>query len=119
MVVADHGMVDIALERRVDVDREPELRRGISLLGGEARFRHLYCEPGAVDDVVARWRERLGADALVVTRDSAIEPAGSARSRPLCGPAWATCWSPAWEMWPWCRASASPTRRRSSACTAR
>jgi hypothetical protein len=42
-------------------------------VGGEARFRHLYCESGAVDEVVARWRDRLGDDAIVVTRDSAIE----------------------------------------------
>ena len=42
------------------------------MFGGEARFRHLYCEGGAVDDVAARWRERLGAAAWVVTRDEAV-----------------------------------------------
>jgi predicted dehydrogenase len=72
-VVADHGMVDIAMERRVDVDEEPDLRLGVSLIGGEARFRHLYCESGAVEDVVARWRDRLGESALVLARDPAIE----------------------------------------------
>ena len=29
---------------------------GVALLGGEARFRHLYCRGGAVDDVAATWR---------------------------------------------------------------
>ena len=72
VVVADHGMVDVAPEGRVDVDLEPGLLAGVSLFGGEARFRHLYCEPGAVDDVVARWQQRLGAGAVVVTRDSAV-----------------------------------------------
>ncbi len=72
VVTADHGMVDVALEDRLDVDDEPELLDGISVFGGEARFRHLYCQGGAVDDVAARWRERLGADAWVVTRDEAV-----------------------------------------------
>lgn len=72
VVVADHGMVDIAMESRVDVDQEPELRRGVSLMGGEARFRHLYCESGEVGDVVARWRDRLGDLAIVVARDDAV-----------------------------------------------
>src|SRR5690606_23055248 len=52
LVVADHGMVDCPREERVDVDEHLELRDGVSLIGGEARFRHLYCRPGAVDDVV-------------------------------------------------------------------
>jgi type I phosphodiesterase/nucleotide pyrophosphatase len=73
VVVADHGMVDVAMDRRVDIDLEPELRRGVSLMGGEARFRHLYCEPGVVDQVVSRWRDRLGSGAVVVTRDSGID----------------------------------------------
>ncbi|MDP9318766.1 MAG: alkaline phosphatase family protein [Actinomycetota bacterium] len=73
VVVADHGMVDIAMERRVDVDEEQDLRLGVSLIGGEARFRHLYCESGAVEDVVARWHDRLGESALVLARDPAIE----------------------------------------------
>ncbi len=72
VVTADHGMVDIEVEDRIDVDEEPELLDGVSLFGGEARFRHLYCDGGAVDEVVQRWRERLGDLAWVVTRDEAI-----------------------------------------------
>ena len=45
---------------------------GVSLFGGEARFRHLYCEGGAVDDVVTHWRDRLGELAWVVTREEAM-----------------------------------------------
>jgi hypothetical protein len=73
VVVADHGMVDVSLDRRVDVDAEPDLRAGVSLMGGEARFRHLYCDSASVDDVVSRWRGRLGDQVVVVTRESAIE----------------------------------------------
>ncbi len=72
LVVADHGMVDSPPEARLDVDDCPELREGVALFGGEARFRQLYCRGGAVDDVVATWREVLGERAEVVTRDEAL-----------------------------------------------
>jgi hypothetical protein len=72
LVVADHGMVDSPLESRVDVDEHPELLDGVSLVGGEARFRHLYCRGGAVEDVVAAWREGLGDRAEVLARDEAV-----------------------------------------------
>lgn len=72
LVVADHGMVDSPPEARVDVDEETVLRHGVTLLGGEARFRHLYCARGAVDDVVATWREVLGERAEVLTRTEAL-----------------------------------------------
>ena len=47
LVIADHGMVDSPSASRVDVDAELELRDGLLLMGGEARFRHLYCRNGA------------------------------------------------------------------------
>lgn len=72
VVVADHGMVDSPQESRVDVDADPALRDGVRLVGGEARFRHLYCAGGAVDDVVATWREVLGERADVLTRAEAV-----------------------------------------------
>ncbi len=73
LITADHGMVDIELEARIDVDDEMELIDGVTVFGGEARFRHLYCAAGAVDDVALRWRERCGTAAWVVTRDEAID----------------------------------------------
>lgn len=72
LVVADHGMVDSPMDDRVDVDANLELREGVSLFGGEARFRHLYCASGAVDDVLATWRGHLGDRADVLSRDEAI-----------------------------------------------
>jgi hypothetical protein len=71
LVVADHGMVEPPPEARVDVDAVDGLRDGVALLGGEARFRHLYCHTGAVEDVVATWRAQLGARAEVLTRGEA------------------------------------------------
>jgi hypothetical protein len=72
VVVADHGMVDSPHSARLDVDDDADLRDGVALLGGEARFRHLYCRSGAVEDVLATWRSVLGDGAEVVTRDEAL-----------------------------------------------
>ena len=75
LVIADHGMVDSPAESRLDVDEHADsaaLRDGLALLGGEARFRHLYCHRGAVDDVAATWRAVLGDRATVLTREEAI-----------------------------------------------
>jgi len=73
VVVADHGMVDsTAPASRVDIDQHPELRDGLVLLGGEARFRHLYCAPGAESSVAGAWSERLGPRAEVLRREEAV-----------------------------------------------
>ena len=70
VVVADHGMVDNG--DRIDVDDDPSLRAGLVLFGGEARFRHLYVEDGATDDVVGAWSSYVGDRADVLTREDAI-----------------------------------------------
>ncbi|WP_030167047.1 alkaline phosphatase family protein [Spirillospora albida] len=69
-VTADHGMIDPS--ERVDVDTTPELGAGVALLGGDARCRYVYAEPGARDDVLAAWSALLGDRAWVVSRDEAI-----------------------------------------------
>ncbi|WP_438387593.1 alkaline phosphatase family protein [Actinopolyspora saharensis] len=73
LVVADHGMVRADPELSTDIDADPDLLEGVRLVGGEARARHLYTEPGAAEDVLAAWRERLGPDALVVSAAEAVE----------------------------------------------
>ena len=71
LVTADHGMVDLPAEGRFDVDQSPWLLNGVSLLAGEARFRHIYTQAGAADDIAAAWRDELGERAVVITRDEA------------------------------------------------
>jgi len=71
-VTADHGMVDISPAGRVDADAVTDLRKGVALLGGEPRARHVYAEPGAAGDVLAAWRDVLGEHAWVVSRDEAV-----------------------------------------------
>lgn len=71
-ITADHGMVDIPLHSRVDLGEDPELAEGVRHVAGEPRSPQLHCEPGALPDVLATWRERLAEDAVVLTRDEAI-----------------------------------------------
>ncbi|AXH95384.1 alkaline phosphatase family protein [Ornithinimicrobium avium] len=73
VVTADHGMIGAPLERRRDVAYEQTLGAGVRLLAGEPRAPQAWCEPGAVDDVVATWREELGEEAVVLTREEVID----------------------------------------------
>ena len=84
-VTADHGMVDVPHGDRVDLADEPELRRGVRHLGGEARALHLYCEPGAADG----GRPRPGGPVRPARRGGPAgrgdrRGAGSAPSRRTC-----------------------------------
>jgi hypothetical protein len=78
-VTADHGMVNVGPDDRIDLDAEgPDaegalLRDGVALLGGEPRFRHVYTQPGAAEDVLATWQEVLGERAWVVSREEAVK----------------------------------------------
>ena len=78
---------------RLDVDDHPELLDGVRLLGGEARFRHLYCRGGAVDDVVAAWSV-LGDRAEVLTRDDALAAGWFGPVAPAVRPRIGDVWSP-------------------------
>ncbi|MFI1289841.1 alkaline phosphatase family protein [Streptomyces sp. NPDC020792] len=73
-VTADHGMVDVPFDEqhRIDFDEDWELRAGVALLGGEGRARHVYAVPGAEDDVLTCWREVLGEQFWVASRDEAL-----------------------------------------------
>ncbi len=72
-VTADHGMIDVPQEDRIDFDEDWELRAGVALLGGEARARHVYAVPGAAADVHAVWSEVLGPQMWVATRQQAVQ----------------------------------------------
>lgn len=72
LVTADHGMLDVPADTRLDLDGDPELAEGVRLLAGEPRARYVHAEPGAEDDVLSRWREVLGERAWVGSRAEAI-----------------------------------------------
>nr|MCW2727385.1 alkaline phosphatase family protein [Aeromicrobium sp.] len=69
IVTADHGMINLPFEDRFDVDLVPRLLDDVTLLAGEARFRHVYTQPGTEHEVAARWRAELGDRAVVRTQD--------------------------------------------------
>jgi hypothetical protein len=72
LITADHGMLDVPAGTRFDLDAEPDLADGVRVLAGEPRARYVHAEPGALDDVLARWRELLGPRAWVASRDEAV-----------------------------------------------
>jgi predicted AlkP superfamily pyrophosphatase or phosphodiesterase len=72
VVIADHGMVNVSEEGRLDFDTEPSLQAGVRMLGGDPRARYVYTEAAATDDVRATWCELIGDRAWIRTRDEAI-----------------------------------------------
>ncbi|VXB98208.1 alkaline phosphatase family protein [Aeromicrobium sp. 9AM] len=69
LVTADHGMIDLPKADRFDVDSSAHLLDDVTLLAGEARFRHVYTRAGAAADVAAKWQAELGDRVLVRTQD--------------------------------------------------
>ena len=71
-VTADHGMVHVPDEAKVDADSTPSLLDGVVALAGEPRARYVHTALGAADDVLATWRDVLGESWRVLRRDDAI-----------------------------------------------
>ena len=83
-------MVQTDMDQRIDIAVEPQLTRGVSLVGGEPRSLMLYAEPDErPEDIACRWRDCLQDRALVRTKDEAIADGlfGSVceRVRPMLG----------------------------------
>ena len=72
VLTADHGMVDVPLDARLDLAHDAPLAAGVEVCGGEPRAPMLWCRPGAAADVAATWRARLGDGARVLLRDEAV-----------------------------------------------
>ena len=77
LVTADHGVLDVPEDRRIDLEAVPALRAGVQTILGEPRVRHVYTEPGRAGEVRATWRRVLGERADVRSR---------AEAQPLFGP---------------------------------
>ncbi|MBK8446357.1 MAG: alkaline phosphatase family protein [Micropruina sp.] len=73
IITGDHGMVDVPLEQRLTIEQHEDLIADVQLVGGEGRLRQLYVRPATEAAVQARWVDRLGADAWVLTREQASE----------------------------------------------
>jgi hypothetical protein len=71
-VTADHGMVLVPDEAKVDYDASPVLQDGVVALAGEPRMRHVHTAPGAARDVRDAWQQTLGNEWVVVAREDAV-----------------------------------------------
>jgi len=71
-LTADHGMVHVPDDAKIDADATPSLLDGVAALAGEPRARYVHATPGATDDVFATWSELLGDTWAVLRRDDAI-----------------------------------------------
>ena len=71
VLTADHGMVDVPVEARIDLDALPILWDSVMHVAGEPRARHVYARAGAEAEVLAAWQETLGDRAWVMSRNEA------------------------------------------------
>lgn len=70
LITGDHGMIDVPEATRLVLEDDATLQAGLTGVGGEGRFRHLYTDDPA--GVAARWHRVLGERAWVRTRDEAV-----------------------------------------------
>lgn len=77
LVTADHGMLDIAPERQIELADDSPLLDGVVAFAGEPRLRHLSLADDATEAdaiaLAARWNEVEGRRARAVTRAQALE----------------------------------------------
>ncbi|MEV7635991.1 nucleotide pyrophosphatase/phosphodiesterase family protein [Pseudarthrobacter enclensis] len=76
LVTADHGMLDVPEQHRLDYSAEPALVDGVRHTAGEPRMVHLYLDGAAGvrgrDRLLAAWRKRFGNRIWAFTRGDAI-----------------------------------------------
>lgn len=71
-VTADHGMIDVPHETRLDLAEHPAHRDLLRAVGGEPRAAHLYAREGAAADALSAFRTLVGERATVLTRSEAV-----------------------------------------------
>lgn len=72
-VTSDHGMVNV--EEKIIIGRDNELLKGVSVVAGEPRARHIYLTDDSTtarEETASRWQEFLQNKALVLTREQAL-----------------------------------------------
>ena len=71
-VTADHGMIDVPHETRLDLAEHPAHRDLLRAVGGEPRATHLYAREGATADALAAFRALVGERGTVLARAEAV-----------------------------------------------
>jgi hypothetical protein len=73
LLTADHGMLDVPEQHRIDYSADPQLVDGVRHTAGEPRMVHLYLEDGADRDrLLAAWRARFRGKIWAFTREDAL-----------------------------------------------
>ncbi|WP_397428093.1 alkaline phosphatase family protein [Pseudarthrobacter sulfonivorans] len=90
LLTADHGMLDVPEQQRIDYAADPLLIDGVRHTAGEPRMVHLYLEDPADasgrERLVQAWRARFGDRIWAFTRDEAIAAGLFGPLRPAVGP---------------------------------
>lgn len=90
LLTADHGMLDVPEQQRIDFAAEPALIEGVRHTAGEPRMVHLYLDEPANDQgrerLLGAWRARFGDRIWAFTRDEAITAGLFGPLRPAVGP---------------------------------
>ncbi|TLM72567.1 alkaline phosphatase family protein [Pseudarthrobacter sp. NamB4] len=79
LLTADHGMLDVPEQQRIDYSVDPQLVEGVRHTAGEPRMLHLYLDnvdavsrAGSCERLIAAWRSRFGARIWAFTREEAV-----------------------------------------------
>jgi hypothetical protein len=90
LLTADHGMLDVAPQQRIDYAADPALIAGVRHTAGEPRMVHLYLEEGVDstgrDRLLDAWRSRFGDRIWAFSRDEAVAGGLFGALRPAVGP---------------------------------
>lgn len=73
LLTADHGMLDVPEQHRIDYSADPALIEGVRHTAGEPRMVHLYLEEHANPErLLDAWRARFGGRIWPFTRQQAL-----------------------------------------------
>ena len=90
LLTADHGMLDVPEQQRIDYAADPSLIEGVRHTAGEPRMVHLYlddpADAGARERLLAAWRARFGDRIWAFSREDAIAAGLFGAVRPAVGP---------------------------------
>jgi predicted AlkP superfamily pyrophosphatase or phosphodiesterase len=90
LLTADHGMLDVPEQQRIDYAAEPSLIEGVRHTAGEPRMVHLYLEDGVDeagrDRLLEAWRSRFGDRIWAFTREEGVAAGLFGTLRPAVGP---------------------------------
>jgi hypothetical protein len=90
LLTADHGMLDVPEQQRIDYAADPSLIEGVRHTAGEPRMVHLYlddpADAGARERLLTAWRTRFGDRIWAFSREDAIAAGLFGSVSPAVGP---------------------------------